>query len=48
MNPLKKLSNPLLPKNLNSEISQFIAINQQVFAELITFIDFVDKFRGYL
>lgn len=44
MNPLKKLLNPLLPKNLNSEISQFIAINQQVFAELITFIDFVDKF----
>jgi tetratricopeptide (TPR) repeat protein len=33
-----------LPRNLSSEISQFISANQAEFAELLTFIDFSESF----
>ena len=44
MNPSKKLLPLLSQSNLSSQISHFIALNQQVFAELLTFIDFAEKF----
>ncbi len=44
MNPSKKLLNPLFQSNLSSDISHFIALNKEVFAELLTFIDFAEKF----
>jgi tetratricopeptide (TPR) repeat protein len=44
MNSSKKLSSPPFPGNLNAEIEQFIAANQQEFAELLTFVDFAEKF----
>jgi len=44
MNPSKKPLNPLLQNNLSAEISQFIALNKEAFAELLTFIDFTEKF----
>ena len=35
----------MLPQdNLDSQVAQFLALNQQVFAELLTFVDFADKF----
>lgn len=40
----KKHLNQHLQKNRSAEIRQFIALNQQVFAELLTFIDFAEKF----
>jgi tetratricopeptide (TPR) repeat protein len=44
MNSSKKPSNPHSQRNLNSEIGAFIALNQEVFAELLTFVDFAEKF----
>ncbi|HBL12849.1 MAG TPA: hypothetical protein DD379_15925, partial [Cyanobacteria bacterium UBA11162] len=44
MNSSKKLSNLPSPGNLNAEIGQFIAANQQEFAELLTFVDFAETF----
>jgi tetratricopeptide (TPR) repeat protein len=44
MNSSSKPSNPLSRRNLSAEIGQFIALNQQEFAELLTFIDFAEKF----
>ena len=44
MNFSRKLSNPHPQSNLSSEIGQFIALNQQEFAELLTFVDFAEKF----
>jgi tetratricopeptide (TPR) repeat protein len=44
MNSSNKLSSPPFPGNLNAEIGQFIAANQQEFAELLTFVDFAEKF----
>jgi tetratricopeptide (TPR) repeat protein len=34
----------LNPINPYSQVTQFLALNQQVFAELLTFVDFADKF----
>jgi len=44
MNSSNKQSSPPFPGNLNAEIGQFIAANQQEFAELLTFVDFAEKF----
>ena len=44
MNSSNKLSSPPFWGNLNAEIGQFIAANQQEFAELLTFVDFAEKF----
>ncbi|MBE9126497.1 MULTISPECIES: tetratricopeptide repeat protein [unclassified Coleofasciculus] len=44
MNSSKKLPSQLFPGNLNAEIGHFIAANQQEFAELLTFVDFAEKF----
>ncbi len=44
MNSSKKQSNLPSQGNLNVEIGQFIAANQQEFAELLTFVDFAETF----
>ncbi len=44
MNSSKKLSKPPFHSNANSEIGHFLAVNQEIFAELLTFIDFAEKF----
>ena len=44
MNSSNKLSSLPFPGNLNAEIGQFIAANQQEFAELLTFVDFAETF----
>ncbi len=44
MNSSNKPSKLPLQRNLSSEVSQFIAANQEEFAELLTFIDFAEKF----
>ncbi|MHC5723958.1 MAG: tetratricopeptide repeat protein [Nostoc sp.] len=44
MNSSRKPSNPHLQRNLSSERGAFIALNQEIFAELVTFVDFAEKF----
>lgn len=44
MNSSKKLSNPPSPSKRSAEVGQFVALNQQEFAELLTFIDFAEGF----
>ncbi|HYX15840.1 MAG TPA: tetratricopeptide repeat protein [Nostoc sp.] len=44
MNSSRKPSNPHSQRNLNSEIGAFIALNQEIFAQLLTFVDFAEKF----
>ena len=44
MNSSKKPSNQHSQRNLSSEIAPFIALNQEIFAQLLTFIDFAEKF----
>ncbi|MFN6436383.1 MAG: tetratricopeptide repeat protein [Nostoc sp. DedSLP01] len=44
MNSSKKRSNQHSQHNPSSEIGAFIALNQEVFAKLLTFIDFAEKF----
>ena len=44
MNSSRKPSHPHSQRNLSSEIGPFIALNQEVFAELLTFVDFAEKF----
>ena len=44
MNSSRKPSHPHSQRNLSSEIGTFIALNQEIFAELLTFVDFAEKF----
>ncbi|PHM06031.1 hypothetical protein [Nostoc sp. 'Peltigera malacea cyanobiont' DB3992] len=44
MNSSRKPSNPHLQRNLSSERGAFIALNQEIFAQLLTFVDFAEKF----
>ena len=44
MNSSRKPSNPHSQRNLSSEIGTFIALNQEIFAQLLTFVDFAEKF----
>ncbi|MEH1963554.1 MAG: tetratricopeptide repeat protein, partial [Nostoc sp.] len=44
MNSSRKPSNPHLQHNLSSERGAFIALNQEIFAQLLTFVDFAEKF----
>jgi tetratricopeptide (TPR) repeat protein len=44
MNSSNKRSSPPLRDNLNVELGQFLAANQQEFAELLTFVDFAERF----
>ncbi|MEH2364519.1 tetratricopeptide repeat protein, partial [Nostoc sp.] len=44
MNSSRKPSNPHSQRNLSSEIGAFIALNQEIFAQLLTFVDFAEKF----
>ncbi|MHC5718181.1 MAG: tetratricopeptide repeat protein, partial [Nostoc sp.] len=44
MNSSRKPSNLHLQRNLSSERGAFIALNQEIFAQLLTFVDFAEKF----
>ena len=44
MNSSNKPSSQPFRGNLSAEVGQFIAANQQEFAELLTFVDFAEKF----
>ncbi|MEH2400139.1 tetratricopeptide repeat protein [Nostoc sp.] len=44
MNSSRKPLHPHSQRNLSSEIGPFIALNQEIFAELLTFVDFAEKF----
>jgi tetratricopeptide (TPR) repeat protein len=44
MSSLKKHLNQQSPENHNAELGQFLTLNQDIFAELLTFIDFAEKF----
>src|SRR5690349_19818676 len=44
MNSSKKHLNQHSQENHNAELGQFITLNQDIFAELLTFIDFAEKF----
>jgi tetratricopeptide (TPR) repeat protein len=44
MNSSNKPSKLPYPPNLSSEVGQFISANQAEFAELLTFVDFAEKF----
>ncbi|MEH2243883.1 tetratricopeptide repeat protein [Nostoc sp.] len=44
MNSSRKPSHPHSQRNLSSEIGPFIALNQEIFAQLLTFVDFAEKF----
>ena len=44
MNSSRKPSNPHSQHNLSSEIGPFLTLNQEIFAQLLTFVDFAEKF----